>query len=192
MIVKAIWEHASFNMSDDAVVSPGSNADIEEILRERDERTGRPHFAEAYIEGREFNLTLLAGSNGPLVLPPAEIDFAAYPEDKPKIVGYRAKWDADSFEYENTPRRFDFCEHDEPLLDRLAELAACCWYVFELAGYARVDFRVDELGQPWILEVNANPCLAPEAGFAAAVEQAGIGYEEAIRRIVEDAVKGEE
>jgi D-alanine-D-alanine ligase len=54
-------------------------------------------------------------------------------------------------------------------------------------GYARVDFRVDERGKPWILEVNANPCLSPDAGFAAALREAGIPYEEAIRRILFDA-----
>ena len=117
-------------------------------------------------------------------LPPAEIDFAAFPDDKPHIVGYRAKWDADSFEYHHTPRRFDFPANDRPLLDRLSQLAIQCWREFGLRGYARVDFRVDEAGRPWILEINANPCLSPDAGFAAAVEQAGIGYDQAIERIV--------
>ena len=48
-------------------------------------------------------------------------------------------------------------------------LAVECWRLFDLAGYARVDFRVDSRGQPWILEINANPCLSPDAGFAAAL-----------------------
>jgi D-alanine-D-alanine ligase len=174
-------------MDDDAVVSIEPGTSIDDILRARDELTGRPHFAEAYIDGREFNLTLLAGPNGPLVLPPAEIDFAAYPTGKPKIVGYRAKWDEDSFEYGNTPRRFEFASRDRELLEDLAGLAVQCWHVFELRGYARVDFRVDAENRPWILEVNANPCLAPDAGFAAAVERAGFGYHEAIGRIVDDA-----
>lgn len=186
VIVKAIWEHASFHMDDDAVVSLAAGASLDEILRSRDELTGRPHFAEAFIDGREFNLTLLAGPDGPQVLPPAEIEFAFYPDDKPKIVGYRAKWDEDSFEYVNTPRRFEFLPQDQRLLKRLDDLAKHCWHVFDLRGYARVDFRVDDAGEPWILEVNANPCLAPDAGFAAAVERAGIGYDQAIGRILDD------
>ena len=58
--------------------------------------------------------------------------------------------------------------------------------LFKLRGWARVDFRVDAAGEPWILEVNANPCISPDAGFAAALERASIPYEEGIRRILED------
>jgi D-alanine-D-alanine ligase len=63
-----------------------------------------------------------------------------------------------------------------------------CWRRFDLNGYARVDFRVDAELQPWILEVNVNPCLSPDAGFAAALERAGIDYASAIQRIVEAAI----
>jgi D-alanine-D-alanine ligase len=123
------------------------------------------------------------------VLPPAEIDFSAFAPGKPRIVGYRAKWAEDSDEYRQTPRRFDFPASDRTLLDRLSDLARACWNEFDLRGYARVDFRVDREGRPWILEINANPCLSPDAGFAAALQQAGIEYSAAIARIVGDAVR---
>jgi len=58
---------------------------------------------------------------------------------------------------------------------------------FGLRGYARIDFRVDQDGQPWILEINPNPCLSPNAGFMAALTEAGISFDEAVRRIVADA-----
>jgi D-alanine-D-alanine ligase len=69
----------------------------------------------------------------------------------------------------------------------LSRLAIACWHHFGLRGYARVDFRVDGHGRPWILEVNPNPCLSLDAGFAAAIERAGMTYDEAIGRIVQDA-----
>ena len=72
------------------------------------------------------------------------------------------------------------------LLERLAELARNCWDRFNLSGYARVDFRVDGSGNPWVLEVNANPCLSPDAGFAAALNRANIRMTEAMKRILED------
>ncbi len=188
VIIKAIWEHASFHMDDGAIVSPESDASLAALLRTREKATGQPHFAEPYVAGREFNLSVLAAESGPQVLPPAEIDFTAYPADKPQIVGYQAKWDEASFEYHHTPRRFDFPPSDSQLLAELGQLAIGCWHQFGLRGYARVDFRVDGQGRPWILEVNSNPCLSLDAGFAAAVERAEMTYDEAIRQIVQDAL----
>ena len=86
-------------------------------------------------------------------------------------------------------RRFDFATADAQLLAELERLAAACWRGFGLAGYARVDFRVDGDGRPWILEANSNPCLAPDAGFAATLGRAGLSYEDGIARIVDDALR---
>ena len=66
-------------------------------------------------------------------------------------------------------------------------LARACWDLFALDGYARVDFRVDASGLPFVLEINANPCLSPDAGFAAALARAGIGYGDAIGWLIADA-----
>jgi GNAT superfamily N-acetyltransferase len=76
----------------------------------------------------------------------------------------------------------------EPALqERLSQLARDCWLAFQLGGYARVDFRVDDAGQPWILEINTNPCLSPDAGYAAALRQADITFAKAVQRILENA-----
>jgi D-alanine-D-alanine ligase len=123
------------------------------------------------------------------VLPPAEIDFVDYAPDKPKVVGYRAKWDADSFEYHHTPRRFDFPAEDASLLRQLTAIAKDCWRILGVRGYVRVDFRLDRDGKPWVLEVNANPCLSPDAGFFAAAQRAGLGFEQVIERILADAFR---
>ncbi|MDZ7615752.1 MAG: hypothetical protein U1E05_02035, partial [Patescibacteria group bacterium] len=77
---------------------------------------------------------------------------------------------------------------DRPLLNELCGLTKACWRLFGLRGYARVDFRVDLEGRPSILEVNANPCLSPDAGFAAAVARAGYSFRDAAGRIVADAL----
>lgn len=195
-ILKPVWEDASVGLDDAAVVRLESPEHARELLELREGKLGGEVFAEAFIEGREFNLSMLAGEGGsgsrealePLLLPPAEIDFVDYPRDKPRIVGYAAKWEAESMEYHHTPRRFDFPASDAELLTRLKAMAAACWRLFGLGGYVRVDFRVDEGGRPWILEINANPCLSPDAGFAAALERAGIAYDAAIERIVAAAI----
>ncbi|MCY2992642.1 MAG: D-alanine--D-alanine ligase [Planctomycetota bacterium] len=188
MIIKAIYEHASVGMDDTAIVTCRDGRELAARIREVEARLGKPCFAEQFVDGREFNLSLLAGPHGPQALPPAEIDFGAFPPDKPRIVGYSAKWQTDSFEFVNTPRCFDFPEADAGLLTRLSDLACRCWAVFGLRDYNRVDFRVDRDGQPLILEINTNPCLSPDAGFTAALERAGIGYAEAMQRIIDDAL----
>ena len=185
-IIKGVWDQGSRGMDDDAVLADVDLAEVRKRLAERAARSAGPCFAEQFIEGREFNLSVLAGPSGPEVLPPAEIDFSAFPPAKPRIVGHRAKWQADSFEYSHTPRRFDFAPSDGPLLEQLRRLAEECWTLFGLRGWVRVDFRVDAAGQPWILEINANPCLTPDAGFAAALEQASIPFDRAIQRILDD------
>jgi D-alanine-D-alanine ligase len=183
--VKSVWEHASIGLSGSSVASDRQS--LAEELQRRAGR-GRDLFVEAYVEGREFNLALLEGPGGqPQVLPPAEIEFHSFPETKPRIVGYAAKWESGSAEFAQTPRRFDFPDPDRDLLERLRELALRCWQLCDLRGYARVDFRVDLAGRPWVLEVNANPCLSPDAGFLAAAERAGLSPTEVIRRIVEGA-----
>jgi D-alanine-D-alanine ligase len=182
-IVKSVWEHASLGLDDGAIVPAESAA---QMIERRRAELGGDWFAEAFVPGRELNVALLAERTGPRALPVAEIRFDSFPAGKPRIVGYAAKWDLDSFEYQHTLRSFAV---EPELAERLRQIALDCWALFRLDGYARVDFRVDERGEPWVLEVNANPCLSPDAGFAAALAEAGIGYEAAVARLIDDALE---
>ena len=170
------------------VVEDNCEQVLEQAMEIRAPFLGGVCFAEVFVEGREFNLSILAGPQGPQVLPPAEIIFEGYDVAQPRIVGYRAKWDVDSDEYHHTPRSFDFKPDDQTLLAELQGLALKCWQIFGLRGYARVDFRVDDKGQPWILEINANPCLSPDAGFAAALDRAGLNFAQTVEWILADGI----
>jgi D-alanine-D-alanine ligase len=183
-LVKSVWEHGSIGLDDTSVVTDA--ALLQPLLARRGSVRGAPWFIERYIAGREFNVSLLAGADGPDVLPLAEVVFEGYPVDKARIVGYPAKWEEDSFEYQHTDRRFDFSPEDAPCLERVTELAKACWRLFGLRGYARVDMRLDEVGQPWILEVNANPCLASDGGFVAAARRTGLDLPELVQCIMAD------
>lgn len=185
-IVKSLRDHGSLGLDEDNILSGKTETRINDILKEQAGRLGGACFAEAFIHGREFNLSIIGGSDNPEVLPPAEIVFDTLEKGSPAIVGFKAKWDEASHEYKNTPRTFDFGEGDQPLLLTLSALALRCWDLFGLRGYARVDFRVDESGRPWILEVNCNPCLNPDAGFAAAALQSGLTYTGMIERIINE------
>jgi D-alanine-D-alanine ligase len=187
-IIKSVWEHASIGLDQSAFLEGIDTPHLNGLLAKRAPQLGGACFAEAFIEGREFNLSILDGPDGPMVLPPAEIVFEGYPANQPRIVDYRAKWDPASYEYHHTPRCFDFVPEDGLLLNQIEALALQCWDLFDLGGYARVDFRVDPDNQPWVLEINANPCLSPDAGFAAAVTQAGLSFDEAVARILGAAI----
>jgi D-alanine-D-alanine ligase len=182
VIVKPVWEHGSLGVGATSVM-PAAKA--QRAIFELTFRWKTEHFAEAFVEGREFNVSLLDRREGVRILPIAEILFEGFAQGEPKIVGYDAKWTPDSRAYSGTPRRFGL-ERDEPeLAAQLKSLALSCWSLFDLSGYARVDFRVDRTGQPFILEVNVNPCLSPDAGFAAAAAEAGLAYDAMVARIVE-------
>jgi len=187
-ILKSVWEHASIGLEDDCIIRTGDPDKLRTELERRREQLGGEAFAETYIDGREFNLSLLGKKGNVELLPPAEILFRDFPEGKPRIVGYRAKWDDGAFEYRNTPRRFDFPREDRPLIEELKNISRACWEIFSLRGYARVDFRVDRDGIPWVLEVNANPCLTPDSGFVASAEERGLAYRSLIIRITEEAL----
>jgi D-alanine-D-alanine ligase len=187
-LVKSIWEHGSLGLDDDEPVENNDLETLHQILKERAPKLGGSCFAEVFVEGREFNLSILEGATGIQVLPPAEIIFENYGTEKLTIVGYRAKWDSSSYEYHHTPRRFDLPASDDPLVQLLKNLAVRCWEVFGLKGYARIDFRVDLKGRPWILEVNANPCLSPDAGFAAAIDRSGMTFVSAIESITMNGI----
>lgn len=179
-IVKPAAEHASLGMTGDSLVP---FTELHEKLTE----LGDGYFAEKFIDGREFNLSLIEIDRSPFVLPPAEIVFDSFPQGMHRIVGYSAKWHSESFEFNNTPRTFEFGDSDGRLLDKLKNIAIRCWNNFNLKGYARIDFRIDKEGNPWILEVNCNPCLSPDAGFQAALNRASITFAEAVEMMVDSA-----
>jgi len=142
-----------------------------------------PLLVEEYVGGREFNVSLF-GYPSPRLLPLAEIDFSTLPEGLFPIVGYRAKWDKSSFEYYHTPRKFP--QGLSPAFrEKIENIALDCFHLLMLRDYGRVDMRVDDHGQIHVLEVNANPCLSPDAGFAAAAQQAGMSYTDMVETLVE-------
>jgi D-alanine-D-alanine ligase len=186
-IIKSVWEHASVGLDEDSVLLRPNSRQLRMEMERRRGMLGGECFAEKYIEGREFNLSILATREGPEVLPPAEMKFVDYPPGKWRVVGYRAKWDKNSYEFQGTVRNFQFSPEDESLLTELKETARKCWSLFGLRGYGRVDFRVDQGNRPWVLEINANPCLSTDAGFFAAATQAGISYCQIVERIMQDS-----
>lgn len=135
---------------------------------------------QRYIEGREVNVGIL----GDAVLPIAEIDFGRMPKGMWRIVTYRSKWETGSDEDLGSAPR---CPARLPaaVATQLRRVAVAAWRIAGGSGYGRVDLRIDERGRPWILEVNANPDIAPDAGLARMARVAGIEYGALVRRVCE-------
>lgn len=183
LIVKPAGEDASLGLSQRSVVTDitacetqidAMQAAFGEVLVER------------YVAGREFNLAVLDGEPR-RVLPIAEIAFVPRPGAWP-IVSYDAKWTPDSADYAATPVVCP-AQIDPPLADRLRQIALHAFAACGARDYARVDLRVDAAGEPFVLEVNANPDICPDAGFARALRVAGIDYRDFVDGLVTAAMR---
>lgn len=182
LIVKPVAEDASIGVGPEAVVH------TEPALRQRvayiADHYRQAALAEVFVKGREFNISIWG--EPPQVLPLAEIDFSAFSNPYERIVSYAAKWEEASLEYQNTPA---ICPApvDIGLEERITAVALRAWKVIDCQGYARVDTRVSKEGIPYVVEVNCNPDLSPDAGFYRAARTAGYSYGDMVVRIVEIA-----
>ncbi len=182
-LIKPIWEEGSLELDEECVFS-GSDLDYIDKIKKK---SNSHYFIEEFIEGREFNISILYGKDGPEVLPIAEMTFVDYPKGKPKIMGYTAKWNEESFEYSHTRRTFHLSNDDRLLKNRLIRICKKCWIELNLKGYVRIDFRVDKRSEPYVIDINLNPCLSSSGGFMAAARKKGLNFEKIVSRILEDA-----
>lgn len=183
-IVKPSREDASHGISIESVVGdePSLRARAAYIL----ERYAQPALVEEFIDGRELNVSILGTGEDALVLPLAEIDFTRFPRGQPPLVTYAAKWIEDSPEYQGTPAIA--ARALEPALERrIRETAIAAYHALGLSGYGRIDLRLCEKRGPLVLDVNPNPDISPDAGFARAAARGGITYAELISKIVHEA-----
>lgn len=182
-ILKPIWEEGSLGLDEDCIFS-GSDKTFIKSLHTKNKHY---YFIEEFIEGREFNVSILGTKEGPRVLPIAEMTFLKYPESKPKIMGYTAKWKEDSFEYTHTRRTFNVPE--KKVKTALERICKKCWTEFGFKGYVRIDFRMGADMKPQVIDLNLNPCISESGGFVAASKKAGYSFVRMIEKIVEEAYR---
>ncbi|MCX7590951.1 MAG: GNAT family N-acetyltransferase [Kiritimatiellae bacterium] len=186
VIIKPLRSDASEGIQSSSVVSTRDVEGIEREIHRIHRHFQQAALAEEYINGREINVSLLERQGELVILPLAEIDFSAFPPEKPRIVDYAAKWIESSFEYLNTPRKIP-AQLDDQIAEKIRRCARLAWHCLGCRDYARVDIRLDEHMEPWVIEVNPNPDISPDAGFAAALEAAGISFAEFIATLLENA-----
>ncbi len=148
------------------------------------DKYSQPVLGEKYVVGREVNVTVMGAPRSFEVLPLHEISFADMPDDRPHIVSYAAKWDEEHVDYEGT-KPVPMVNVAPEVEAAIRQVAMAAFEALELRDFARVDLRVDEAGQPWVIDVNPNCDLSPDAGVARTARAAGLSYIQLIGRICE-------
>jgi D-alanine-D-alanine ligase len=185
LIVKPAREDASVGISGDSVVHDRAalGRAVEAILR----TFHQPALVEQFIPGREIYVPLL-GNHPRRALPLTEIRFGKHFEDRPNIVTYAAKWESNSPDYQDSPS--GICQLEDAALEaRLVKTALDAFAALECQDYGRVDLRVSPEGVPYVIDINPNCDLHPDAGFAKAARAAGIDYPALALRLVEIALE---
>ena len=137
--------------------------------------------AEEYIDGREFYVGVL-GNGQPKALPPVEVDFTGFPEGVPKVMDSKAKWDERSKEYKGT--KSVLANVPDELRARLQKVAVDAYRALRVKDYGRVDLRLTDTGEIYVLEVNASCYLEKASEFAMAAAASGLDYPRLIEKIV--------
>lgn len=185
VIVKPSREDASLGINSHSVCRTANQ--IEQQVQYIHSVYEQEALVEEFLEGREFNISIM-GQEDLEVLAISEIDFSDLPKGEPKIVSYNAKWDEESPLFSAT---VPICPANlsKRLEKRIKDLAIRSYQCIGCRDYARVDIRTDTRGSLYVLEVNPNPDISPEAGFARAARTAGYSYTEMIQRISEAAME---
>jgi D-alanine-D-alanine ligase len=184
LIVKPCREDASTGIDFEAVCSDRRQLAraVSRVLRD----FRQPAIAERYIDGREIYVSLL-GNRPRRALPLSEIRFGPAFAERPKILSYRAKWDLASAECVDSPSVP--CSLDRATEARVVQTALATFEALECRDYGRVDIRLSSDGRPYVIDVNPNCDLHPNAGFARAAMAAGMSYPALALDLVEIALE---
>lgn len=150
------------------------------------EKVGDSALAEEFVEGREFHVGVL-GNQNPQAFPPIEIDYSGLPADKPHVLDAKAKWAENSVEYKGT--RSVLADVPDELRARLQKVSVEAYRALRVRDYGRIDLRLTETGDIYVIEVNASCYLEKSSEFATAAAAAGIDYPTLVNRIAELAVE---
>ncbi|MBL7085271.1 MAG: ATP-grasp domain-containing protein [Candidatus Omnitrophica bacterium] len=186
LIIKPLHEDASIGIKKESVVN-----NAEQLKQRIDfalENYKQPALVERFIKGREVYVGILGSKGNLTVLPISEIIFDNELEPTAKICSYEAKWMPESQAYQSTPVDCP-AKLDRTLEQRLIEIAKKAYALLECHDYGRVDFRIDDTGQPYVLEINPNPDISEDAGLSGMTKALGMTYNEFIEKILTSALK---
>jgi D-alanine-D-alanine ligase len=180
LIVKSLTQEASIGISQASVVE--SDEKLKERVTFIHESIRTAAIAERYIEGRELYVGVI-GNQVLQALPVWELFFTNMPAEAKRIATDRVKWSIKyqkKYGIDSGPAR----DLADVLSMNIQHLCKRAYRALEISGYARIDLRLDENGNAWVLEANPNPQIARGEDFAASAEKLGMTYETVLQRIM--------
>jgi D-alanine-D-alanine ligase len=184
LFVKPLTADASIGIDNGSLVRD-STALMKRVI-EIHEKVNDSALVEEYIEGRELYVGVL-GNREPVAFPPVEVDFSGLPEGAPQILGKEAKWQPDSAEFKGTKSILP--DLPDELRAKLQKTALDAARAVRMRDYGRVDLRLTETGDIYVIEVNANCYLEKESEFAVAGKASGLEFPQLVQKIVDLAVE---
>jgi len=184
LIVKPISEDGSIGIDKDSVVR--SVKELMQRIEWIQDEFDSPALIEEYIEGREIYVGIL-GNQQPEMLPLIELDLSRLPANMPKVAGTEVKWDKDSEAYKVT-KSAPVDDLDEEIVGKLNSTALAAYRALRLRDYGRIDMRLNEKGDVYVIEANPNPWLSSSSEFFMSVKKSGRTYAEMVGEIVEFAL----
>jgi len=183
-IIKPLCEEASRGISQASIVDT-AEAFIERV-KFIHQNMGMDAIAEEYIGGRELYVTVM-GYKPLVVFPPREMVFKNMSQEEPHIATYKAKWD-DNYRkrwgIDSVPAK----DLDKSILKGINDICRRAYRALDARSYLRFDLRLTQQGEVYIIEPNANPCIARIDEMAQAAHLAGVDYQELIQKVLEQAI----
>lgn len=184
-LVKPANEHCSFGITREAVVD--SPQQLKERVQYVLDTWHCPALVEDFIDGIEYNISIWGPEDNPEVLPISALDYSAFEDYHDRLCSFDAKWNPDSEAYRLTGVACP-APLDTVLRRRIERAALGAYRALQVRDYGRVDIRVRN-GVPYVLDVNANPDITMEGGFARSCRAAGYDYGQATARILSFAAQ---
>ncbi len=179
LFVKSVIEDASFGISQASIVT--TDAALAERVKFVHDKTGDDAIAEQYIEGRELYVGVI-GNNRLQTFPAWEMDFGNMPEEIAKIATSRVKWNSKYQKKHGITTRL--ADLDEPIQERISKVCKRVYRALNMSGYGRMDLRMTDSGEIYVIEANANPNIEFGEDFSESAEMVGISYEALLQRIL--------
>lgn len=180
LFVKPLRMDASLGIDERSLVR--NTKELMERVLSIQKTFGDAALAEEYIEGREFYVGVL-GNQEPIAFPPIEMDFSGLPEGSLRVMDSKAKFDESSDRYQGT--RAVVAQIGPDLTAQLQKTALDAYRALRVRDYGRIDLRVAESGEIYVIEVNANCYLERSSEFVLAATAHGLEYVDLINRIAE-------